>query len=83
MNVIEFYYPEEIALFEREFIETEQAAYRETAIEDEEICRLMTDGRRALYQQNINEFGPYQMPMEAGMAHFHNFLQREIGSYLR
>ena len=26
MNVVEFYYPEEIALFEREFIEAEQAA---------------------------------------------------------
>ncbi len=82
MNVIEFYYPEEIALFEREFIEAEQAAYFETALEDEEICRLMTMGRRALYKQHINECGPYQMPMEAGMLHFHNFLQREIGSYL-
>lgn len=82
-NVIEFYYPEEIALFEREFVEAEQMAYRETAKEDEEICRLMTLGRRALYQQATNEFGPYQMPMEAGMAHFHNFLQAEIGSYLR
>src|SRR5512146_1121567 len=29
INVIEFYYPEEIALFEREFVEAEQAAYRE------------------------------------------------------
>lgn len=82
-NVIEFYYPEEIALFEREFIEAEQMAYRETAKEDEEICRLMTLGRRALYQQATNQFGPYQMPMEAGMAHFHNFLQAEIGPYLR
>ena len=37
-NVVEFYYPEEMALFEREFIEAEQAAYRETAVEDDEIC---------------------------------------------
>lgn len=82
MNVVEFYYPEEIALFEREFVEQEQAAYRETAKEDDEICRRMTAGRRALYQQGINEVGPYQMPMEAGMAHFHNFLRREIGHRL-
>lgn len=82
MNVVEFYYPEEIALFEREFVEREQAAYQETAKEDDEICRRMTEGRRALYQQGINEFGPYQIPMEAGMEHFHRFLQREIGRHL-
>ena len=34
-NVVEFYYPEDIALFEREFVEAEQAAYRETADEDD------------------------------------------------
>ena len=81
-NVIEFYYPEDIALFEREFIEAEQAAYRETAIEDDEICKLMTAGRRALHEQGINEIGPYQSPMEDGMAHFHEFLRREIGSHV-
>jgi hypothetical protein len=37
LNVVEFYYPEDIALFEREFIDAEQAAYMETAIEDDEI----------------------------------------------
>jgi phenylpropionate dioxygenase-like ring-hydroxylating dioxygenase large terminal subunit len=78
-NVVEFYYPEDIALFEREFIEAEQAAYHETAVEDDEICGLMTAGRRALYEQGVNEIGPYQSPMEDGMAHFHKFLQREIG----
>ena len=77
-NVVEFYYPEDIALFEREFIEAEQAAYRETAIEDDEICKLITAGRRALYEQGINESGPYQSPMEDGMVHFHAFLRREI-----
>lgn len=82
MNVVEFYYPEEIALFEREFVEREQAAYRETAKEDDEICKRITAGRRALYQQGINEIGPYQLPMEAGMAHFHGFLRHEIEHHL-
>lgn len=82
INVVEFYYPEEIVLFEREFVEAEQAAYLETAVEDEEICMRMTQGRRALYDQSINEIGPYQMPMEAGMAHFHQFLRREIEAHL-
>ncbi len=81
-NIVEFYYPEEIVLFEREFVEGEQAAYQETAREDDEICRRMTAGRRALFQQGKNEVGPYQIPMEAGMAHFHQFLRREIEPYL-
>jgi hypothetical protein len=67
-------------LFERDFIEAEQAAYHETAAEDDEICRLMTAGRRVLHQQGINEVGPYQSPMEDGMVHFHKFLRREIAA---
>jgi choline monooxygenase len=81
-NVVEFYYPEEIALFEREFVEAEQAAYRETAIEDAEIIERMTAGRRALVQQGLVETGPYQSPLEDGMRHFHGFLRRELGPHL-
>jgi hypothetical protein len=77
-NVIEFYYPEDIALFEPEFVEAEQAAYRETAIEDAEICARMTAGRHALFQQGIDEAGPYQSPLEDGMRHFHEFVRRHI-----
>ena len=76
--MIEFYYPEDIALFEREFVAAEQAAYSETAIEDAEICARMTDGRRALYREGRNETGPYQSPMEDGLLHFHEFLRREL-----
>lgn len=81
-NVIEFYYPEDIALFEREFVEAEQAAYRETAVEDAEIIARMTDGRRALWQQGRSEAGPYQSPLEDGMLHFHEFLRRELAPHI-
>jgi choline monooxygenase len=81
-NVVEFYYPEDIALFEREFVEAEQAAYRETAVEDAEIIARMTAGRRALLQQGLVETGPYQSPLEDGMRHFHEFVRREIESHL-
>lgn len=77
-NVVEFYYPEDIALFEREFVEAEQAAYRETAVEDAEICARMTEGRRALMLQGTSDAGPYQSPLEDGMRHFHEFLRREL-----
>jgi choline monooxygenase len=82
VNVVEFYYPEDIALFEREFVEAEQAAYQETAVEDEEICRRMHEGRKALYLQGTSDEGPYQSPLEDGMQHFHEFLRRQLGPHL-
>jgi phenylpropionate dioxygenase-like ring-hydroxylating dioxygenase large terminal subunit len=80
INVVEFYYPEDIALFEREFVEAEQAAYRETAKEDDEIAERMDAGRKALFEQGRSEVGPYQSPMEDGMQHFHEFYRREMES---
>ena len=81
-NVVEFYYPEEIALFEPEFIQAEQAAYKETAIEDEEICQRMQDGRQALFDQGLDDRGPYQSPMEDGMAHFHTWIRSQLEPHL-
>lgn len=83
VNVVEFYYPEDIVLFERAFVEAEQAAYHETAVEDRDICLRMHEGRRALYRQGISETGPYQSPLEDGMMHFHAFLRRELEPHLR
>ncbi len=78
INVIEFYYPEDIVLFEPEYAEAEQAAYMETGVEDKEIAERMDEGRRALWLEGRSEVGPYQSPMEDGMLHFHEFLRREI-----
>lgn len=71
LNTVEFYYPEEIAAFERDFIEAERAAYMETCIEDDEIGERMDIGRRALMERGVSEVGPYQNPMENGMEQFH------------
>ena len=78
-NVVEFYYPEEIVLFEREFIEAQQAAYVETALEDYEICQRLDRGRRALYEQGLDDAGPYQSPMEDAEVHFHEWLHTRLG----
>ena len=72
------YYPEDIVLFEREFIAAEQAAYLETSAEDDEIALRMDAGRRALMEQGINQVGPYQTPLEDGMQHFHEYLRRDL-----
>ena len=78
MNMVEFYYPEEIHAFEREFVEAQQAAYMETCVEDDEIALRMDAGRKALMQRGDNEFGPYQSPMEDGMQHFHEWYRRQM-----
>jgi phenylpropionate dioxygenase-like ring-hydroxylating dioxygenase large terminal subunit len=82
LNVVEFFYPEEIAAFEREFVEAEQAAYWETCTEDDEIALRMDAGRRALMERGDDEVGPYQSPMEDGMQQFHEWYRREMGSAL-
>jgi phenylpropionate dioxygenase-like ring-hydroxylating dioxygenase large terminal subunit len=82
LNVVEFFYPEEIAAFEREFVEAEQAAYWETCAEDDEIALRMDAGRRALMERGDNEVGPYQSPMEDGMQQFHEWYRRAMGAAL-
>lgn len=79
LNVVEFFYPEEIQAFEREFVEAQQAAYMETCVEDDEIALRMDAGRRALLERGDNEVGPYQSPMEDGMQHFHEWYRDAMG----
>jgi choline monooxygenase len=80
LNMVQFYYPEEIAAFEREFVEAQKAAYMETCIEDDEIGERMDAGRKALLARGDNEVGPYQSPMEDGMQHFHEWYRAAIAS---
>ena len=78
LNRVEFYYPEDIAAFEREFVEAQRAAYMETCIEDDEIGERMDAGRKALFARGDNQVGPYQSPMEDGMQHFHEWYRARM-----
>jgi phenylpropionate dioxygenase-like ring-hydroxylating dioxygenase large terminal subunit len=80
VNVVEFYYPEEIAYFEPSYVEAQQAAYNETVLEDDEIAIRMDRGRRALMNRGLNEVGPYHSPMEDGMLHFHEYLRKALAT---
>ncbi|MDE2095144.1 MAG: aromatic ring-hydroxylating dioxygenase subunit alpha [Burkholderiales bacterium] len=80
LNLVEFYYPEEIQAFEREFVQAQQAAYWETCAEDDEIALRMDAGRRALLERGDDETGPYQSPMEDGMQQFHEWYRREMST---
>ncbi len=77
-NVVEFFYPEEIAAFEPEFVQAQQAAYLETCTEDDEIAMRMDGGRMALYERGDNDAGPYQSPLEDGMEQFHQWYRRTM-----
>ena len=78
--MVEFYYPEEIVLFEREFVEAEQAAYVETALEDDEICQRMDRGRRALYAgRRRTTPAPTSRRWKTPEVHFHEWLHRKLG----
>ncbi|HRK40361.1 MAG TPA: aromatic ring-hydroxylating dioxygenase subunit alpha [Burkholderiaceae bacterium] len=79
LNMVEFYYPEDIVAFEPEFMEAQRAAYMETCIEDDEIAERMDAGRKALWLRGDNEVGPYQSPMEDGMQHFHEWYRQRMG----
>lgn len=78
--ITEFYYPDEILGFDEEYVAIQQQVYFETAKEDDEICYRMHEGRKALYRQGKEDFGPYQLPTEEGMKHFHEFLTRELAA---
>jgi phenylpropionate dioxygenase-like ring-hydroxylating dioxygenase large terminal subunit len=78
LNTVEFYYPEEIAAFERDYVDAQQAAYMETCVEDDEIAERMDAGRLALMNRGENEVGPYQSPMEDGMQQFHEWYRRRM-----
>ncbi|AWP60003.1 alcaligin biosynthesis hydroxylase AlcE [Bordetella bronchiseptica] len=82
LNIAEFYYPEEIALFERDFVQAQRAAYMETAVEDDEIAERMDAGRLALLRRGVSDSGPYQSPMEDGMLHFHEWYLSNMGEQL-
>ncbi|NBX61981.1 MAG: aromatic ring-hydroxylating dioxygenase subunit alpha [Betaproteobacteria bacterium] len=80
MNIVEFFYPEEIVAFERDFVEAQRSAYMETCVEDDEIAERMDQGRLALMQRGDNQVGPYQSPMEDGMQHFHEWYHRRMSA---
>ena len=85
-NVVDFYYPADVLRECPELVEAHQAAYVETAQEDGVIADHMDRGRRALAARGADDAGPYQHPMETGMAHFHDYLHRyldaEVGTAL-
>ena len=82
LNVVEYYYPEDIALFEREYVQAQQAAYAETAHEDEIIGQRTDRGRQALLEAGMDDFGPVQSPLEDGILYFQDYVRKHLEPHL-
>jgi choline monooxygenase len=80
LNIIDFYYPEEVCHFESDFVAAHQAAYMETCYEDDEIAERIDQGRGYLNSRHTNDSGPVHDPMEIGLDYFHDYYDRWIFS---
>ena len=61
-----------------EFKEVFQRVYEETALEDEDACNLLHRGRRALWLNGEDAYGPIQPQLEAGVKHFWDWYRRSL-----
>lgn len=78
IHVVEFYYPEEISAFEREFAQAHQAAYMQACAENDAIALSMDAWRVAQMPSGETKPWPHQTPMEAGAQHFHEWHRRHM-----
>ena len=81
-NVVDFFHPREILVGRPDIVEAHQAAYDESAAEDRAIVERIDAGRRALFEQGRDDAGPYQEPLEDGIAHFHRWMRGALGPHL-
>ena len=78
INHVEFYYPKDLYEKSPDYFIKEKAAYMETAIEDNEACLLLQEGRRSLYMNGDEMHGPIESFLEAGVEHFYNYLDKKL-----
>ena len=83
LNITEFYYAEEIALFKEEYIQSQKDAYKETAEEDDEIAERMEQGKVSMRTEkklNPNFLHP---TLEKGIPEFYRYLKENSSTSLR
>lgn len=75
INHVEYYYPKDMYNSNPEYFKIEQEVYEETAIEDEEACMLLDAGRKSLWLDGNNEYGPIEPFLEKGVKLFYEYLK--------
>lgn len=73
VNHIDFFHHEDVIINHPELRDAAEEAYIETADEDAEMCLRLAAGRKILYNDNLDEQGPYQSPYEDGLVMFHRY----------
>lgn len=81
VNVVEYYFDQEIVKKYPDFPVIFENAYAETAAEDADICELIYQGRKALYGngKKQSEYAPHHPVMEKGLPSFYNFMYKNCG----
>ena len=82
VNVVDLYYPRDVVVDHPEIVEAHQTAYDESAAEDRFIVERINQGRRSLWRQGLDDVGPYQVPLEDGLVHFHAWLRDQVAPHL-
>lgn len=75
VNHVEFYYPQKLYSENPDYFVKEKAAYMETAVEDNEACMLLERGRRSLFDNGQELYGPVESFLEAGVGKFYEYLR--------
>ncbi|MAF81753.1 MAG: Rieske (2Fe-2S) protein [Proteobacteria bacterium] len=83
LNITEFYYTEEIALFNEEYVQSQKEAYKETAREDDEIAERMDQGKQSMKKENKLNPNFLHPTLEKGIPEFYRYLEKYSSAMLR
>jgi phenylpropionate dioxygenase-like ring-hydroxylating dioxygenase large terminal subunit len=72
----QYYFRRSIRESRPDFVAASHAIFAEVTDEDHDASVRLHEGRRALYRGGMENQGPFQQPMESGLAHFHHYLRR-------
>jgi choline monooxygenase len=78
VNHVEFYYPKALYQENPEYFHLQKQVYMETAVEDDQACSLLDQGRLSLYRNKENMQGHIEPFLEAGVEHFYQFIHAKI-----
>lgn len=83
LNVVDFLHHKDLKGEEGlEIAQYFKRAYLETAVEDDAIGLRMQQGRNILAQEGMDDQGPFQGDMEAGLPHFYAYWNRVMSASL-
>ncbi|MGZ3790503.1 MAG: aromatic ring-hydroxylating oxygenase subunit alpha [Bacteriovorax sp.] len=81
VNHIDFFHHQDVVINHPELRDAAEEAYIETADEDADMCLRLAAGRKALYEENLDEQGPYQAPYEDGLVMFHRYYHQMMKAH--